>query len=498
MSRARPGTALADDLLLGSATAQLRALRNGAISAEELLRAHFAQVDALNPAINAVIWQDRDAALEQARACDAEAASGARRGPLHGLPMTVKESFDLAGAPSTWGVPEWRDNIATRDAEAVARLRAAGAIVYGKTNVPPRLSEGQSYNDIYGTTNNPWDVTRGPGGSSGGAAAALASGMAALELGSDIGGSLRNPAHCCGVFALKPTWGVVPVAGHALPGARAETDINVAGPMARSAADLSLALDVLAGPGAMQASAWALALPDDPRERLSEFTVALKLDDPAAPVEAGYVALLEEFAAALERAGARVLRDTVPDIDSEAHFTLYMQLLGAALSAGQPEAEVAALRTQMEALGDPETTRIFAPRLEGMRLRHGDWLLLDEARRTARRAFDAFFSQADVLIVPVWCNVAFPHDQAQPRFARRFTVNGQSRAELGQVFWAGYSGVVHLPGVVGPVGMLGHMPAGYQAIAGHGRDKTALAFARAVEREIGGFNPPPMVKEAAA
>ena len=251
--------------------AQAASIARKDFSATELLQATFDQVDRINPQVNAVIWQDREAAMAEARACDAETARGLSRGPLHGVPITVKESFDLAGSPTTWGIPEWKDNIRDTDSDAVKRYRAAGGIVYGKTNVPLKLVEWQSFNEIYGSTSNPWDVTRTSGGSSGGSAVSLATGMAALEVGSDIGSSIRNPAHYNGVFGLKPTWNAVSKRGHTAEGWYGDIDIAVAGPLARTADDLALAFDVLAGPSRFDVSQWQLNLPADPRTDLRDF-----------------------------------------------------------------------------------------------------------------------------------------------------------------------------------------------------------------------------------
>ena len=225
-------------------------IRRREISALELLQLYLRRIERHNPAVNAVVLLDADRALQRARAADAALARGETWGVLHGVPMTVKESFNLTGLPTCFGFEAYRDNKASSDALAVQRLQGAGAIVFGKTNLPVGMADWQTFNPVYGTTNNPWDLARGPGGSSGGSAAALAAGFGALELGSDIGASIRNPAHYCGVYGHKPTWGVVPLAGQQLhEGEVPDTmDIGVAGPMARSAFDLALAMDVLASP----------------------------------------------------------------------------------------------------------------------------------------------------------------------------------------------------------------------------------------------------------
>ena len=261
------------------------AIRARQVGARELLDLYVDRIRRLGPRINAVVVRDEEAARAQADAADAALAKGTLRGPLHGVPMTVKESFDLAGHPTTWGLPDYREHRAAEDALAVRRLKAAGAVVFGKTNVPVLLADWQSYNPIYGCTNNPWDVTRSPGGSSGGSAAALAAGLTALEIGSDIGASIRNPAHYCGVYGHKPTWGICPPRGHGLDGDLTVTDIAVIGPLARSAGDLRVALEAMAGPDEIEAGAWTLTLPAARRQRLKDWRVAVMLDDRNAEVD---------------------------------------------------------------------------------------------------------------------------------------------------------------------------------------------------------------------
>ncbi|MGI9615018.1 MAG: amidase [Acidimicrobiales bacterium] len=481
-----------DEILFWSATDLAGSVARREISAVELLELQFAQVDVVNAGVNAVVWQDRDRALAEARRCDAETAAGQSRGPLHGVPITVKEAFDLAGSPSTWGNPEWIDNVPTEDAGVVERYRTAGAVIFGKTNVPLNLADWQTYNDIYGTTMNPWDHSRGPGGSSGGSAAALCSGMAALEAGSDIGSSIRNPAHYCGVFGLKPTWGVVPMRGQLPPGWSGDIDIAVTGPMARSAVDLDLAFGVLAGASWPASPGWATAYEPDDRQRLDEFKIAVKLGDDVCPVDEGYLAVLERFANDLADNGATVSFGAEPDLDRERYFDLYLTLLGAAMSFGSTPEAVAADRAGVAAVGHDVVTRIGNARLGGRELSHADWHLADEERRAARRSFDAFFADWDVLVAPVAASAAFPHDQHGARYERFITVNGHQQPEMLQLFWSGYSGVIGLPSVVGPAGFADDLPVGYQAITGYGQDRTALAFAAAVEREIGGFVAPPL------
>ncbi|MCP3972270.1 MAG: amidase [Rhodobacteraceae bacterium] len=485
-----------DDLFLGRATSAAARLRARDIGALEMLEGQFARIDRLNPQINAVVWQDRQSARARAAELDAMAARGEFAGPLHGLPVTVKEAFDLVGSPSTWGNPALRDNIATRDSDVVARLRAAGAIVFGKSNVPLNLVDWQSFNEIYGTTSNPWDLGRTPGGSSGGSAAVLAAGMAMLEAGSDIGSSIRNPAHYCGVFGLKPTHGVISRFGHAKPGWLGDTDIAVVGPMARSAEDLSLAFDVLLGAGGDHAKAWTATCPPDSRTRLSEFRVAVMLGSQESPVDDGYLAELEDFGRRMQAAGATVSFEVRPEVDAEAQFEMYLTLLGAAMSAAQTEQEITAESASLATLDDPRARWVATRRVGGKSISHRRWLELDNARLQALARFEAFFADWDILLTPVCCSAAFAHDQDKPRFWRSIPVNGAQQSEPLNLFWAGYSGVVGLPSCVGPMTIAKGLPLGYQAIAGTGRDRTALAFARAAEAELTGFTAPPMAVQA--
>ena len=267
-----------------SASELAERIRTKAISSRELTDLYIDRIERLDGELNAVVVRDFERARQAADAADQALAQGNVYGPLHGVPMTIKEAYDIAGLPTTWGVPAFKDNIAKQDSETVKRFKAAGAHFMGKTNVPLQLADFQSYNEIYGTTCNPWNTERGPGGSSGGSAAALAAGFCALESGSDIGGSIRNPAHFCGVYGHKPTWNIVPQQGHSLPGMLATPDIGVVGPLARSAEDLALSLEIISGPEPLVERGWKLELPPPRHTKLSDYRVALWPTDPMAPV----------------------------------------------------------------------------------------------------------------------------------------------------------------------------------------------------------------------
>ena len=299
-----------------SAKALASDIRRKKIGCLEALDLFLARVDRFNPQLNAIVATDVEGARRRARQADAALRRGKARGPLHGVPMTIKESYDVVGLPTTWGLTQLKDNVPSRNALAVDRLLGAGAVLFGKTNVPVWLADYQSYNPIYGTTNNPWDVTRTPGGSSGGSAAALAAGLTGLEAGSDIGSSIRNPAHYCGVYGHKPTFGIVPPRGQALPGKVAPGDISVIGPMGRSAEDLALGLSVMAGADEIDGAGWRLDLPAPRGKTLRGLRVAIMLTDAASEVDTEVQGRLQALADFLARKKAKVSDTARPAIDT--------------------------------------------------------------------------------------------------------------------------------------------------------------------------------------
>jgi amidase len=465
-----------------SATEQLAALRRREVTPTELLDAQLERVERHDGELNAIVWRDVDAARAAAAAVDGPPTDDA---PLRGLPMTVKEAFDLVGSPTTWGIPAMAGNIASADSVVVERLRAAGAVIHGKTNVPLGLADLQSYNDIYGTTNNPWDVTRTPGGSSGGSAVALATGMAALEMGSDIGGSIRNPAHFCGVFGHKPTWGLIPSRGHALPGALAEPDIAVVGPMARSATDLDLALDVLAHPDRLQEGIrYDLPHPDS----IEGLRVVLWPDDPTAPVSRTVADRVRAVGSALEGLGARVDGDARPDLEPADSHRTYFELLHGFFGAAAPAADWERERRQADELpADDPRTAVFRART----MSHHTWLRLHQRRERLRWAWRHFFDDHDVVVMPVAATSAFVQDQG-PMTRRTIDVDGEQRDYFEQLFWAGLPGISHLPSTVIPTGPDdAGLPIGVQLVGPAFGDRTTIAVARALEEAGFAFQRPP-------
>jgi amidase len=294
----------------GSALDAAAAVRTRKISSVELTRHVFERIARFQPKLNAFVYQMREEALAGARRADEAVARNSKLGPFTGVPVVVKESFAVAGRPCTWGIPALKDARAKANSAAVQRLLDAGGVLVGGTNVPLQLADHQSYNEIYGTTNNPWDLRRTPGGSSGGTAACLAAGLGFAGLGSDIGGSIRGPAHCCGIFGHKPTLDVVSLRGHA-PGGELEqpgfsTLLAACGPMARTAEDLEAAMHVLGGPDEPDSIALTWRLPTARHEQLRDFRIGYVLEDPTARVSSETQPVLETAVRALEKAGARL------------------------------------------------------------------------------------------------------------------------------------------------------------------------------------------------
>jgi len=487
------GGCLTADLAFAPATALAAAIRERRASSRELLEMYVARVEALNPALNAVVVLQADKARALADAADAALARGDATGPLHGVPMTVKESFDLEGAATTWGSPAHRGNIAASTAEAVQRLQRAGAIVFGKTNVPLFLADWQSYNEIYGVSSNPWNTDHTPGGSSGGSAAALAAGMTGLEFGSDIGGSLRIPAHFCGIFCHKPSYGIVPVAGHGVA-LNAPTDVSVCGPMARSASDLKLALALTAGPYGATARGWKLSLPACGKRSLRDFRVAVMSDAPHAEVDREVRSCLDEVVEFLRRQGAQVDTHARPAIDLADVARDSVTLIRGATSGKMPKADFdAALRQRAEL--DPSDDAYPARHARGVAAYHREWLIAHDRRFFMQLAWERFFSEWDLLLCPPASTAAFRHDHSQPRHARLVTVNGKARPSIEQGFWAGLAGIAHLPATVMPMGRSRQgLPVGLQAIGPLYGDFSCIAFAELMEQQFRAFEPPPAMR----
>ncbi len=462
------------------------------ISALELVDHAIARIEALDGKLNAVVVRDFERARATAKEADAALARGERR-PLLGVPMTVKESFNVAGLPTTWGLPRGKDLTVASDALAVQRLKNAGAIVLGKTNVPFMLADWQSYNQVYGQTNNPWDPTRTPGGSSGGSAAALAAGFVPLELGSDIGGSLRVPANFCGVFAHKPTQALVPLRGHVPPGAPSiplDVDLAVVGPMARSAADLTLALDILAGPDEPLAVAYRLELPKPRHDRLADYRALVIDTHPLLPTAKQVQATLGTLADRLDKAGAKVARSSPLMPDLALAGRTYQTLLNSTLGADIPIEVYERLR-EAAATIPKEANSLQAVGVRGWALSHRDWVWADRVRTFLAERWRALFREFDVVLCPIMPTPAFAHDHGEPR-TRKIDIDGALHPYGDQTTWPGIATLTGQPATAIPIGLSSEgLPIGAQIIGPYLEDRTTLRFAELAEREFGGFTRPP-------
>lgn len=474
-----------------SATRLLQGLEAGAFSSVELVQELLARIARRNPGINAVVTLDAEHALAQAEAADAERSRGNRRGPLHGLPMTIKDTFATAGLRTTAGSRDYADHVPGDDAVAVARLRAAGAIILGKTNTAELAGDLQCDNPVFGTTSNPWDVTRTSGGSSGGSAAALAAGLSPLELGSDIGGSIRLPAHFCGVCGHKPSHGLIPMRGHipGPPGTLGRSDLAVAGPLARSAEDLMLALDVLAGPDEPECRAWSLALPQPRPRRTGDWRIAVWPEEAGFPLADGVRVSLGRLVDALSHAGVTVDPEARPEgIDLAAAHGLFYSLLAAAMSSGLTQAEIRHARSLPGPRPeDPDRVRFY----RAAAMSHRRWQRLNEQRLQLAARWQAFFQDWDVLLCPVAPVTAFVHDLERPPLDRMVSVDGAARPYSDLSLWCGLAGLPYLPATVVPMGLDGAgLPVGVQVVGPRFGDRLTLAAAELIEGIGGGFAAP--------
>lgn len=429
------------------------AVRAGQITALEATDAAIARIEALDGPINAVVVRDFDRAREAARALDVGRKAGDGRRFL-GVPMTVKESNDVAGLPSTWGFEMFRDVNAARDAVVVQRLKAEGAIILGKTNVPVALADWQTENPVYGRTLNPFDLERTPGGSSGGAAAALATGMVPLEIGSDIGGSIRFPAHKCGVFGHKPSYGIVPSRGHGFPGTDGlDVPLAVVGPMGRNVADIATCLDVIAGPEA--GSGYRLDLPAAKSGGLAGYRVRLLPEMPDVPVDRDTGAVLDGLAEELRKAGATVTSGTAGMPDLAEMVPAYVRILMTVTSRGRPDAR-------------PVNAH--------------EWMNFQDAQLATTRGWARFFADTDIIVSPCFSTPAFPYKDEPDWDKRTLDIDSLTVPYGSQLAWAAIATYAGLPSTVIPVGRsAGGLPIGVQLIGGPFADRTTLQFASLIE-----------------
>lgn len=476
----------------------LAAMDQGELTSEQLTRHLLGRIRTHNPSLNAVVALDEEHALTRARAADRQRAQGDRCGPLHGLPMTVKDTWEVPGLPCAAGSPDLARYHPEQPADVIDRLTDAGAIILGKTNVPYLASDLQSYNRVYGTSNNPWNPERTPGGSSGGSAAALAAGLTPLEVGSDLAGSIRTPAHFCGVFGHKPSRSLVSFRGHVPgpPGTLTQPDLAEGGPMARSAADLELLLSVIAGPRPAMARSWQLAMEPARFSELSGVRIGLWLEDHHCPVDHEQINGLRRLADELTRLGAVVSTPRHPLLSLERLLPAYFNLLGSLMSGGLSARQKRQLRlfalaekplqkVRQITFGMPEYARATSQSI-------ADWMRWNEAREKMRDDIEQLFTDVDVLLTPVNPVTAIRHDHRDPQYRRQIRVNGEVRPYMNQFCWAAPASLLGLPATTAPVGRTREgLPYGVQILSAPGRDLTTLRFAQLLEKSgLSGYQVP--------
>jgi amidase len=476
------------DVAFRSASDLCDLLRRREVTALELVDLYIERIERYDGELNAVVARDFERARSKARARDAERGRDDVRALL-GLPITVKESFNVEGLKTTWGSAKFADNVSTYTAEAVTRLERAGAIVLGKTNVPLFLQDFQSYNEVYGTTRNPYDRSRTPGGSSGGGAAAIAAGLSGAEFGSDMAGSLRVPASFCGIYAHKPSFGLVPTFGHSLAPSLVPPDLSVVGPLGRSARDLELLLVATAGPTAADAAAWELKLPPRAFGSLEGLRIAVLLDVDHCPVDPAVRAAVLELGRWLSAQRATVRTVTLP-FDASDHEALFAGLLKGALSGRMDEATFGMrLREAGDiAAGDSSPQ---AAALRDLTQSHWLWASRNEARYGLRDGWRRFFLDYDLLLMPGTPNPAFVINESEPRDNRPMVIDGKAMAYGTEGFWQGLATVSYLPATIAPIAMTpGGLPISIQVMGPYLQDFTTIALAREIEANYFAFRPP--------
>jgi amidase len=466
----------------------LEALNRGDVSATELLQSQIRRIERLDGGIRSIILPLFETAREEALAADSARKRG-EAGPLAGLPITVKESIDVRGTASTAGVAGRVGHRAASDARTVAKLRAAGAVIVGKTNVCPWLADYIADNPVYGRTSSPWDMSLTPGGSSGGSAA-VSAGMAAADLGSDLGGSIRLPAAFCGLWGHKPSEGAVPYSGH-FPGSplpNAGWLMTAQGPMARSAGDVELLLDVLAGPDVGMDAAWQIKIPPARHDRLADFRVAFLPWLEWLPVDAEIVSAVEAFADRLRGTGVSVTEISPPGLGDLREFHwLCRSVMSALVSVRWPAEHRQQVVEDRRKRVDPS----FAADVRGFTGTAADFLLWHEQRERYRQGYREFFRDFDILLTPMTLVLPFPHPTI-PVADRVLGISGKSIPFDYLSFYPGLASLAGHGATALPIGASrAGLPIGAQAIGPFLEDPTPLRFAALAEQAFGGFAPPP-------
>ncbi len=485
-----------EEIAFQSAVNLVKAIKEKVISSSELLELYIERYERLNPQLNAVVDTDFENARKRAKQADEALFKNQNWGPLHGLPITIKDCIEVADMHTTWGSPIFKEYVSTKNADVVQPLLDAGAIAYGKTNAPLFAGDSQSFNEVYGQTNNPWDLARTPGGSSGGATASLAAGLTGLEIGSDIGGSIRSPAHFCGVYGHKPSYGIVPMHGQAPPldfltiDYAIDIDIAVTGPLARSAEDLDLVMDLIVRPARPQRKVVKIELPPPRRKFLKDHKIGLWLDDPHYPPDSDVGDCLQKMVDRLAKAGANI-EEKKPEIDFSRNYELHNRLGSIATVFARPQEEFDQLLQVSKTL-DENDQSIEAIWTRSSTSLHREWQFLNIERSMIRQKWDDYFREFDALLCPAVRIAAFQHDHTDI-LQRTTKFNDQDQPHFNVVVpWASLANVSYLPATVAPVGITsGGLPVGVQIVGPYLEDRTPIHIAKLMEEALGGFTPPP-------
>jgi amidase len=488
----RAARAGAEELDFASAVDAALAIRSGKVSSVELTNRMLARIAQHNPRLNAIVTLTADTALARARAADDARARGDWWGPFHGVPISIKDTYEVDGVRTTAGLTSLRDHVSPRDAAVVTRLKRAGGVILGKTNVPPGAADWQSSNPIFGQTNNPWDLARTPGGSTGGGAAALAAGLTYLEPGSDLAGSIRIPSHFCGLYGHKPSLDVVPQRGHIPPPpgvtAGPPSFLPVGGPLARSASDLRAAMEVLGGPDDAEARAYRWALPPARATRLRDYRIGYVLDDPLCPVTPEVREPLAAAVEALRKAGATLQEGWPGGVDVAQQYDTYFFFLIALYTPAARDEQLDELRRLAAARDGSLRARWAAALTADIR----QYRMMDGRRRAARGIWQTYFRTHDAFLMPTAFVPAFPHDHSPNQLERVLTTPAGPRPYLDLTFWISFASLAGLPATTAPVGLTrGGLPVGIQIVGPYLEDATPIDVAGRVAEVVGGFRPPP-------
>jgi amidase len=489
-----------DEFAFQSAVNLVKAIQDRKISSSELLELYIERYERFNPSINAIVETDFETARARARQADEALTNNENWGPLHGLPMTIKDYIAVAGMHCTYGSPIHKEHLPTTNAGVVQPLIDAGAIIFGKTNLPLWATGSQSFNEVYGQTNNPWDLTRTPGGSSGGAAAAIAAGLTGLEIGSDMGGSIRSPAHFSGVYGHKPTYGIVPIHGQQPPHKifsidyAPEQDLTVTGPLARSASDLDMVMGLVVRPPIFQRNAMKINLPAPRKKTLKDYRIGFWIEDPLYSPDNEVGDCLEKLVSSLSKKGAKI-EEKKPDIKFERIYEVFFELMILANAWTIPGDIFDSLLIKSKELNEKDQS-IDAWHTRIVTKTYRDWQFLNAERSMARQKWADFFKEYDVLLCPAMRLAAFPHDHTMTlETPQRITtkLNEQNIPHADVILpWAGLASVSYLPATVAPIGLTSNgLPVGVQIIGPYLDDRTSIHFAKLIEENLGEFCPPP-------